>query len=204
MSQWHYEKDGKPIGPISEDELTEAIASRQLHRETLVWRAGMAKWVVAGATELSDRIISGSNVSAPPPPIGPTASTRPAPTPGAAADATGWRALFRFSGRIGRFTYLAHTCIAWGIPIILAMVIPALRLGEAGLAVLGLALMAFLGPALWIGLACAVKRAHDLGHHGAWVLVQLIPYAGWIYSLFLLFAPGSPYSNKYGEPLSRK
>lgn len=43
----------------------------------------------------------------------------------------------------------------------------------------------------WIGLAAAVKRCHDLGHHGLYTLIPL-------YGLLLIFMDGTPWENEYG------
>ncbi|MRI83524.1 MAG: antifreeze protein [Nitratiruptor sp.] len=37
-------KDGKPVGPLSKEELKEQIRSGQVTRETLVWKEGMEQW----------------------------------------------------------------------------------------------------------------------------------------------------------------
>ena len=49
-------------------------------------------------------------------------------------------------------------------------------------------------------IAVSVRRMHDIGKSGWWVLVGLIPLIGWIWLLFLAAGKGEPGANTYGEP----
>lgn len=50
-----------------------------------------------------------------------------------------------------------------------------------------------------IGLSLSVRRWHDLNKSGWWVLINLIPIIGWIYSLVMLgFMPGDQGANSHG------
>lgn len=50
-----------------------------------------------------------------------------------------------------------------------------------------------------IGLSLSVRRWHDLNKSGWWVLINLIPIVGWIYSLVMLgFMPGDQGANSHG------
>lgn len=50
-------------------------------------------------------------------------------------------------------------------------------------------------------LAAAVRRFHDTGKSGWWVLIWLIPLIGWIIGLYLLAQPSEEGANDYGpEP----
>ena len=54
---------------------------------------------------------------------------------------------------------------------------------------------------LWPAVAVSVKRWHDRGKSGWWVLVALIPFVGWLWLLIengLL--RGDPGANRFGEP----
>jgi uncharacterized membrane protein YhaH (DUF805 family) len=52
---------------------------------------------------------------------------------------------------------------------------------------------------IWPGLAIQVKRWHDRNKSGWWVLIQLIPLVGAIWSFIELgFLKGSEGANKYG------
>lgn len=53
----------------------------------------------------------------------------------------------------------------------------------------------------WGLLAAMVKRCHDRGHTGAWVLLALLPVIGWLWLLVDLFVlAGSTGKNRYGRP----
>lgn len=52
-------------------------------------------------------------------------------------------------------------------------------------------------------LAVTVRRLHDTGKSGWWILVGLIPLIGWIWLIVLCAAKGDAGSNAYGaEPTS--
>lgn len=53
-------------------------------------------------------------------------------------------------------------------------------------------ILLFCIPIIWFGLAQAVKRSHDVGNSGWWVLVPF-------YGLYLLFKDGEIGENQYGE-----
>ena len=59
-------------------------------------------------------------------------------------------------------------------------------------------------PLVWIGLAASVKRWHDCGKSGWWMLVALIPVIGGLWFLIECgFLPGTPGPNIYGpDPLA--
>ena len=49
MANWHYEQDGKPAGPVSEDELRTLASTGAVSPTTRVWREGMGDWQPASA-----------------------------------------------------------------------------------------------------------------------------------------------------------
>ena len=52
---------------------------------------------------------------------------------------------------------------------------------------------------IWIGLATQIKRCHDRGFSGWWILLELIPLAGFIWMLVSLgILEGQEGPNKYG------
>lgn len=50
------------------------------------------------------------------------------------------------------------------------------------------------------GLGVAVRRLHDIGRSGWWLLVGVIPLVGWIVLLVWYLSRGTPGSNEYGAP----
>ncbi|HEV2817533.1 MAG TPA: DUF805 domain-containing protein [Allosphingosinicella sp.] len=54
--------------------------------------------------------------------------------------------------------------------------------------------LATLVPSLAVG----VRRLHDLGKSGWWMLLAIIPFIGWLYQLFVFTQPGVPGPNRYG------
>jgi uncharacterized membrane protein YhaH (DUF805 family) len=102
--------------------------------------------------------------------------------------------LFSFQGRIPRRQYWGATGI-----MILIFLVPAILAGfllpvfsargranpspaSEEIGTLGIVLMVLLIPvvifAVWAGLAIAVKRWHDRGKSGWWILIGFIPYLG--------------------------
>ena len=98
--------------------------------------------------------------------------------------------LFSFQGRIPRRTYWL-----WGIVSGLAIGIVIGILGAilgpevdpttgavSGGGLFGLIAGILYIPLIWIGLALGVKRWHDRGKSGWWVLIALVPIVGAIWS----------------------
>ena len=54
--------------------------------------------------------------------------------------------------------------------------------------------LAVLLPAI----AVAIRRMHDIGKSGFWILIGLIPIIGWIWAIVLTATPGQPGPNQYG------
>lgn len=48
-------------------------------------------------------------------------------------------------------------------------------------------------------ITTSVRRLHDTGHSGWWILMGLIPIIGWLYLLVLLFKRQDLRSNAYGS-----
>lgn len=48
------------------------------------------------------------------------------------------------------------------------------------------------------GLAVGIRRLHDIGKSGFWILIGLIPLVGWIWLIILLCQDSQPGSNEYG------
>ena len=44
QKMWYVGINGRPIGPLSETELTKMLLNKELDKETLVWSYGMSCW----------------------------------------------------------------------------------------------------------------------------------------------------------------
>jgi uncharacterized membrane protein YhaH (DUF805 family) len=95
-----------------------------------------------------------------------------------------------FSGRARRKEYWMYTLFV-GILYIVVAIITAVTKQPAIVAVFWLA---FFLP----GLAVTVRRLHDTDRSGWWVLIGLVPLAGFIVMLVFLCADSQPGANKFG------
>jgi len=130
--------------------------------------------------------------------------------------------LFSFFGRIGRGGFwlgvlatLLVAAVAFGLiyflvgspmtamnadgtPVVLGSPMPPDAKVTFNPVAMALAAVAYI-LVIWIGLATQVKRWHDRGASGWWVLINLIPLVGGIWSLVSLgFLEGQQGANKYG------
>lgn len=117
--------------------------------------------------------------------------------------------IFTAQGRIGRLRYLAYGLLSYLVLIPVFMLI-GLAAGfsggdpEAGMGVLG-GIGILIGVIAYIFLVVyafmlAKRRFNDLGQSGWLSLLFIIPLVNMIVGLFLIFAPGKPVTNQYGQP----
>jgi uncharacterized membrane protein YhaH (DUF805 family) len=109
--------------------------------------------------------------------------------------------LFSFTGRIGRLTYFtASLCAGIVIGILYAIAVGAGSQGSIPAVAANVGELVCIVLFLWIVMALAVKRCHDLGQSGWWSLLQLIPYVGLAMSAYLMFIAGVNETNEWGPP----
>jgi uncharacterized membrane protein YhaH (DUF805 family) len=101
-----------------------------------------------------------------------------------------------FHGRARRSEYwffALFTAIVGAVGGILDSII-GIRSGTYGTGpIQGILQLALLLP----GLAVGVRRLHDIGRSGWWLLIGLIPFVGWII-LLIFFVQDSQPANQYG------
>jgi uncharacterized membrane protein YhaH (DUF805 family) len=118
-----------------------------------------------------------------------------APWPDGDPDAP-WRMLAGLSGRISRKRFWW-----WGVGALFGLAVLLHGLLAVARVPIGVAEHVVNVVLLWPALAISIKRWHDRGRSGWWVLVALVPVVGW---LWLLLdngcAPGTPGANRYGLP----
>lgn len=119
---------------------------------------------------------------------------------------------YQMSGRIGRVRYLGYVTVVALTTYVTAVFLVVMNFSmlpdstsasmSNGIAML-LTLM-LLSPLLpfvfYATIVCPKRRLHDLNLSGWYVLLMLIPLVNFIFTLYLIFAPGSQGSNQYGYP----
>lgn len=106
---------------------------------------------------------------------------------------TCFRKYVDFTGRASRPEYWWFF-LSYVIVYFVALVLDA-ALGTSGVLTLLVALAYFLPM-----LAAGVRRLHDTGRSGWWLLISLVPFVGAIVLIVFLASPGEPGSNRYGPP----
>lgn len=119
-----------------------------------------------------------------------------------------------FSGRASRSEYwwfylfmsLLYVGLAIVITAIVAYVILLLDQGRASPKTVYVMMhgLTFLPLPLYLGLACPflaahVRRLHDVGRSGWWLLIFFIPFVGLLLLLYWSAQPSEPRANAYGE-----
>jgi uncharacterized membrane protein YhaH (DUF805 family) len=102
-----------------------------------------------------------------------------------------------FSGRARRKEYWYFFLFSLIVSIVLAVIdgLTGSFSAEAGVGLLGgIYALAVLIP----GLAVSVRRLHDTGHSGWWLLIALVPLIGVIVLLVCMVLEGKPGTNQYG------
>lgn len=107
--------------------------------------------------------------------------------------------LFNFEGRINRAKFWLGAVVLYVVPSLLAIIA---WLAHSAFTWTLFALVMLL--LIWPGLAVSIKRWHDRGKSGWWVLIGLVPLIGQLWALIEMgFLPGTPGPNEYGpDPLA--
>ena len=122
--------------------------------------------------------------------------------------------IFAVSGRIGRLRYVGYSWLAYfllylvlGIlGVIAAVTIPAMmRNGHGGAPALGFFALALIyTPILAVMFIYARRRLNDLDQSGWLSLLLIIPIIGFLFWLYLVFAPGTDGANRFGPAPSKQ
>lgn len=95
-----------------------------------------------------------------------------------------------FNGRARRKEYWRFVLIQFVVSIVLSIIDSII-----GIQILsGIWGLALLCP----GVAVGIRRLHDIGKSGWWMLVALVPLLGAIYLIYLLVQDSQPGDNQYG------
>ncbi len=101
-----------------------------------------------------------------------------------------------FSGRARRKEYWMFTLINLIISVVLMIIDAALGLSDKGR--MGPLRAVYTLAVLIPGIAVSVRRLHDIGRSGWWLLIGLIPCVGGIVLLVFMIQEGQPEPNEYG------
>lgn len=189
MIQYYYSNGNDKFGPFN----IEQLKNKNISKETLVWHEGISEWKKASELqELNNTLFSISLEKKSPVfnlqktennDIDETIRFEESKVPdnSLVTKPKMFQNVFSFNGRIRRTEYglsLIGFYIGYFFALATASQYP----------IFGLTLV----PLIWIVLAQGVKRCHDRGNSGWWIL---IPY----YGFWLLFADSEAGLNEYGE-----
>ena len=105
-----------------------------------------------------------------------------------------------FSGRAGRSEFWWWILFIWLISVVVNLLTGGFNVGATDrgfLYYVGLA----IGIILWLAtLAVSIRRLHDTGRSGWWVLLWFICCIGAVIVLIFCLQPSQPTDNQYGPP----
>lgn len=105
-----------------------------------------------------------------------------------------------FSGRAPRSEYWYLTLFGYLLSLLIFFIGYTINSLELMMGISLVVCLIFFVP----GLAVSVRRLHDTGRSGWWLLLAFLPYIGSI-ALLIIFCIGSDDDNKYGSnPLTKK
>jgi uncharacterized membrane protein YhaH (DUF805 family) len=123
-----------------------------------------------------------------------------------------WRHYFDFRGRSRRLECLLFWGTFYGGLIVLAIggtIITALLQGDSAPSTGGnveptvAGILIFLAASVIPAASLSVRRLHDLGISGWWLMIWLVPVLGqmlgWVLSFIIIFIPSPGGENQYGH-----
>jgi uncharacterized membrane protein YhaH (DUF805 family) len=99
----------------------------------------------------------------------------------------------QFVGRAGRAEYWWFVLANFIVVVILSALSRVSVIFAVLYAVYGIALIV---PSIAVG----IRRLHDVGKSGWWLLISLVPLVGFIILIVFLATQGNPGPNQYGPP----
>lgn len=97
-----------------------------------------------------------------------------------------------FSGRARRKEFWTFVLVNFVISLILSFLDNVIGMG------FGFIGMLFSLAIIIPTIAAGVRRLHDIGKEGLWILIGLVPLIGWIIMIYFYVQDSEPGSNQYG------
>jgi len=101
-----------------------------------------------------------------------------------------------FSGRLGLAGFWWFVLVNFIVELVLLILVVAVH---------PIFLVLYIGYALAVivpSIAAGIRRLHDTGKSGWFLLISLIPFVGGIILLVLFAQKGQPEANQYGPPVT--
>lgn len=98
-----------------------------------------------------------------------------------------------FNGRARRMEYWMFALINFGISILLSVVVGFVSETLASVVSVVYALGVLI-PSIAVG----IRRLHDTGRTGWWILIGLVPVVGWIVLIIFMVLDSDAGTNQYG------
>lgn len=117
------------------------------------------------------------------------------------------RTFLVLEGRIGRLQFLMRSIVVsvvatLAFALILVMLSVLRRaVGPVGVVPEAAAVVCYIAYGvlvLGIWLSASVRRLHDIGHSGAWVVFLLVPFLNLVLWIYLMITPSEEGENEYG------
>ena len=110
--------------------------------------------------------------------------------------------IFSFNGRIGRLRYMAYSTATYFL--LMLVMIPvvgtsAFMGGEPAVSGVGAIAVGVLSIAMLVaGVAFAKRRLNDLNRSGWWILLSIVPFVNLLFTIYVIFFPGTDSDNDFG------
>lgn len=189
-NEWYYAVEGASIGPISQTEFDSLVRGGTIRADTLVWQEGMEDWLPhsrAGVSSGPDELAAPAQAYGKDDPAREDANT----FTGALKD--GFARYVDFGTRSTRPQYWWWTLWMVLISFGASLLDITLGLGELG-PLNSLVSLATLLPSIAVG----IRRLHDIGRAGWWLLIVLVPVVGWIVLIVFLCTKTQVEQNQWG------
>ncbi|WP_082372774.1 DUF805 domain-containing protein [Nocardia sp. NRRL S-836] len=99
---------------------------------------------------------------------------------------------FSWRGRAGRSEYWFYVLFCWAVVLGLAFTFDAFESGVVA-SIGGVSIML-----VWFSLFSAmIRRLHDTGRSGAWVLIVFLPLIGGFWLFLVMTEPAQPHPNRF-------